>query len=67
MGNKSPLDTCPLPPAIPGQGISSGAPVPTLNRVRITIDFSFGSGSFVYEKSHVIASAYQDLRKPNMK
>ena len=36
----------------------------TLNRVRITIDFSFGSGIFVYEKSHVTAYAYRDLRKP---
>ena len=35
--------------------------------MRITINFSFGSGIFVYEKSHVTASAYQDLRKPNTK
>ena len=39
----------------------------TLNRVRITIDFSFGSGIFVYEKSHGTASAYRDLRKSNIK
>ena len=41
--------------------------LPTLNRVRITIDFSFGSGIFVYEKSHVTAYAYRDLRKPKIK
>ena len=39
----------------------------TLNRVRITINFSFGSGIFVYEKSRVTASAYRDLRKLNIK
>ena len=39
----------------------------TLNRMRITIDFSNGSGIFVYEKSLVTASAYRDLRKLNIK
>ena len=39
----------------------------TLNRVRITINSSFGSGIFVYEKSRVTASAYRNLRELNIK